>query len=488
MVKGQGERGGIVRDLSKMPTPETGFQGELRCEPEEAEVGGEVEISGNGLPSGEEFQLLWRSHIVDWDIELNEEGVLWHRFFGLTHQERQEILTSVETDSVGDFSVDVEIPEDFGGLHDIYLIDEEKRINKVGVLVVPSFEVTPNCGPLGSPITVSAKGLPLPVAELVDNPPYHVYYDNKYTGLVSPVTPRGTAEVTIPATGRPGTHVIDIERCQFANAHSYRQTHIGLLSLPGTPELSWTFELTDGEPILPPPINEQIPGKIARKEVDLPDGEGVKLTTSHEVISVQDSVEVIGTGFPPGSKVELLWSALEGSNIREEGFKERTAVKVVETVKDDGKLKAEMKPAPETVQGGPHPIHALVDGEKVATTQVIVLPVFEALSRESGPAGSQLTINAQGVGWNEVWNQVTILYDNSYIGYACGGDIPGIVEAKLRATGSPGWHLIDIYPTIQKQRNFAEEAFEIPFIYRLPFLNWDSHPAGYHFRYAFKVT
>ena len=487
MVKGQGEKGGIIRDLSKMPTPETGFQGELRCGAEEAKVGENLEVSGVDLPEGKEFQLLWRSYIANWDIERNEDGVLWRRFFGINHRERQEILASVETNSEGGFSVDVEIPEDYGGLHDIYLIDDEKRINKVGVLVVPSFDVSPEAGPLGSPITVTAQGIPLPVADSVDTPPYHIYYDNKYTGLISPVTPRGTAELTIPATGRPGPHVIDVERCQFANAHSYRQTHIGLLSLPGTPDLSWTFEVTDGDPQLPSPVGEQVPQNVARSEVDLSEDKNPQITTSHRVITVDDSLEIFGSGFPAGSKVELIWPELEGSNIREEGFKERTAVKVNATVDTDGKFKTEIKPAPETVQGGPHPIHAMVDGEKVATTSAIVLPVFEELSRKSGPVGSQITINAQGVGWNEIWNQVTILYDNSYIGYACGGDIPGIIEAKLRATGSPGWHFIDIYPTIQKQRKFAEEAFEIPFIYRLPFLNWDSHPAGYHFRYAFKV-
>lgn len=487
MAKGQGEVGGIIRNLRKMPTPEAGFQGELRCGSEEAQVGEEVKISGVGLPEEREFQLLWRSHETDWDIETNEDGVLWQKFFGINHRERQEILASVETDPEGEFVVDVEIPEDYGGLHDIYLIDEERRINKVGILVVPSFDVYPESGPLGSPITVTAHGLPLPVAESVDNPPYHIYYDNSYTGLISPVTPKGTAEVTIPATGQPGPHVVDVERCQFANAHSYRQTHIGLLSLPGTPDLSWTFELTEGEPQLPPPIGDQAPSRRARDDVTLPDDEGPRITTSYRAIPVRESLEVIGSGFPPGSNVEIVWPELEGSNMREERFKEVTAEKVNTRVDSDGKFRAEMKPAPETVQGGPHPIHALIDGEKVATTSAVVLPEFEELSRDSGPVGSQITINAQGVGWNEIWNQVTIVYDNSYIGYACGGDIPGIIEAKLRATGSPGWHIIDIYPTIQKQRNFAKEAFEIPFIYRLPFLNWGSHPEGYHFRYAFKV-
>jgi hypothetical protein len=481
------KREGVVRDLRSMPTPEEGFRGILKCEPEEAKVGEEVEITGRDLPAEAEFKLIWRTHSVDWEIERNSDGVLWQKFFGFNHQEKQDIVASVETDEEGQFRRPIEIPEDFGGLHDLYLVSSEKRINKVGVRIIRSFEVSPTSGPLGTTITVTAHGLPLPAANFVDNSIFHIYYDNKYTGLISPVTPDGTCEVNIPATGQPGTHIVDVERSQFGNAHSYRQTHIGLTPLPGTPDLSWEFELTEGEPILPPPIDEQIPDSVPRSDGELPDDGQPCLTTDYWAIPVNNSLKVSGSGFPGDTEVKLIWPELEGSNIREESFEERNSVIVKEKTESDGSLEAKMKPAPKTVQGGPHPIHAFVGGEKVATTSALVLPVFQELSRKKGSVGDQITINAQGVGWNEIWNQVTILYDNSFIGYACGGDIPGIIEAKIRATGKPGWHLIDIYPTIQKQRNFAEEAFEIPFIYRLPFLNWGSHPQGYHFRYAFKL-
>jgi len=486
-VSGKKKQDDVVRDLRSMPTPEEGFQGALRCEPEEAHVGDRVEVSGQGLPGESSYELLWRTHSVDWEIERNSDGVLWQKFFGFSHQERQSIIATVETDEDGRFNQEIEIPEDFGGLHDLYLVTSEKRINKVGVRIIRSFEVSPTSGPLGTTITVTAHGLPLPASNFVDNSIFHIYYDNKYTGLISPVTPHGTCEINIPATGQPGTHIVDVERSQFGNAHSYRQTHIGLTPLPGTPDLSWKFELTNDESILPPPIDEQVPEKVPRNDGELPEEGGPHLTTDYWAIPVDSSLTVIGSGFPEDTEVKLVWPELEGSNIREESFEEKNSVAVRTRTGSDGKLSAELKPAPETVQGGPHPIHALIDGEKVTTTSALVLPVFQPLSREKGSVGDQITINAQGVGWNEIWNQVTILYDNSYIGYACGGDIPGIIEAKLRATGKPGWHLIDIYPTIQKQRNFAEEAFEIPFLYRLPFLNWDSHPQGYHFRYAFKI-
>ncbi|MBS3824985.1 hypothetical protein KGY58_00375 [Candidatus Bipolaricaulota bacterium] len=492
MSSTQGTQSGIIRDLNEMPTPEDGFQGELECKPEEANVGEEVEISGTGLPSDSEYELLWRSYEVDWDIEKNEDGVLWGKFLGFTHQERQRILDSVKTGLEGEFTTSIKIPEDYGASHDIYLISEEKRINKVRVLVVPSFSVTPDSGPLGSTITIKAKGLPLPIPRSVDNSLYNIYYDNKHTGMISPVTPKGSAEVELPATGQPGTHVIDVERCPFGNTGSYRQTHLGLTSMPGTVDLSWTFELTEEDPVLPPPIDQQIPEKVLREDTGPAETDAPAITTREKAIPVTDSVKIEGSGFPPEARVDLNWSLIEGNDLREdvrknEEYTETTVLTETVLVGEDGKFLADVTPAPESVQGGPQPIHAVIDGKKVATTSVIVLPVLEQLQPEVARAGDQVTIKGRGVGWNETWNQATILYDNSYIGYVCGGDIPGIVEGKLKATGRPGWHIIDIYPTIEKQWNFAKEAFEVPFIYRRPFLNWNSHPQGYHFRYAFKV-
>ncbi len=482
----------LTRDLNKMPTPEEGFQGNLECTSEEAYVGDEIEIRGEGLPSDSEFQILWRSYEVNWDIEENEDGVLWGKFLGFNHKKKQRVLASVETGPQGNLKASIEIPEDYGASHDIYLVSDEKRINKVNILVVPSFSVTPDSGPLGSTITIRAKGLPLPVPRSPDNSVYHVYYDNKFTGMIAPVTPKGTAEVEIPATGKPGTHVIDIERCPFGNTGSYRQTHISITSMPGTVDLSYTFELTDEDPKLPPPIDQQTPEKVLREDSGPTDKTELLFTTRERAIPVDDVVTLEGSGFPPETQVDLNWSLIQGNDLREDvrknkRYTETTALTETVVTGEDGGFETEIAPAPESVQGGPQPIHAVIDGKTVATTSVIVLPVLDELEPESGPPNTQITIGGRGIGWNETWNQATILYDNSYIGYVCGGDIPGVVEGKLKATGRPGWHIIDIYPTIEKQWNFAKEAFEVPFIYRRPFLNWSSHPEGYHFRYAFKV-
>ncbi len=63
----------------------------------------------------------------------------------------------------------------------------------------------------------------------------------------------------------------------------------------------------------------------------------------------------------------------------------------------------------------------------------------------------------------ETANIYTIVYDNDYVGYACGFNSQGYVEIPMRATGSQGWHFIDLYPAIYKgEETPGQENFRIP--------------------------
>ena len=102
-----------------------------------------------------------------------------------------------------------------------------------------------------------------------------------------------------------------------------------------------------------------------------------------------------------------------------------------------------------------------------------------------GPVGTPFTVHLKGVGWTETANIYTVVYDNSYIGYACAFNSQGDVRIPLQATGEPGWHFIDLYPAIyggdeQRPRNFL-----------IPPLSYAADHPGEdlpRFRYAFEVT
>ena len=45
-----------------------------------------------------------------------------------------------------------------------------------------------------------------------------------------------------------------------------------------------------------------------------------------------------------------------------------------------------------------------------------------------GPAGTPFTVHLKGVGWTVTANIYTVIYDNRYIGYACGFNSQGMLR------------------------------------------------------------
>lgn len=132
-----------------------------------------------------------------------------------------------------------------------------------------------------------------------------------------------------------------------------------------------------------------------------------------------------------------------------------------------------------------------MNDELLAKTYVRTTPRPHRLARKAYAVGDQIKFEIDGVGWTETEKILCLVYDNSYIGYVCGGDLMGKVIPKLSATGEPGWHYIQVYPAIyRKNRNYIDTTLpeEVPFIYRMPLLNWQDLPHGFHCNYAFQVT
>ena len=134
--------------------------------------------------------------------------------------------------------------------------------------------------------------------------------------------------------------------------------------------------------------------------------------------------------------------------------------------------------------GGAHTLFA-ENGADKHTGSLWIKPTALPLDVERGPVATPLTLHLKGVGWTETANIYTIVYDNSYIGYACAFNSQGDVRIPLQATGEPGWHFIDLYPAIyggdeQRPRNFL-----------IPPLSYAADHPGEdlpRFRYAFEVT
>ena len=184
----------------------------------------------------------------------------------------------------------------------------------------------------------------------------------------------------------------------------------------------------------------------------------------------------------PGKTYQLGWSTVVGNRVAGEGWGEST--RAVARAKADGGGNVEFRfPAPDDLGG----LHALAVQDGAATKRGLlwIAPSALPLDRARGPAGTPFTIHLKGVGWTETANIYTVVYDNGYIGYACGFNSQGDVEIKLYATGEPGWHFVDLYPAIYK----GKEAR--PLNFRIPQLSYEADHPGEDlpaFRFAFEVT
>jgi hypothetical protein len=232
------------------------------------------------------------------------------------------------------------------------------------------------------------------------------------------------------------------------------------------------FTITEGDPVLPPAPEMQTQASVR----GLP-AQG-DLAAEPAFATVGQPVTVTGGGFEPGKTYSLYWSTVTGNRVSGSGWDESERVIVDAAADASGKLAFSFD-TPDDL-GGPHGLR--VDNKKGTFW---IAPSVAALSVDNGPAGTPFTISLKGVGWTETANIYAVVYDNAYIGYACGFNSQGSVDIYLQATGEPGWHFIDLYPAIYKGKETRPNNF------RLPQLTYAADHPGEDlpkFSFAFKIT
>src|SRR5262249_54474511 len=156
----------------------------------------------------------------------------------------------------------------------------------------------PESGPVGTPITVEVKGVGW--RHLQNS--YTLLYDNNFTGWISTVTTGGSATFTIPATGKPGLHVLELLHADFTFAYRNMQQP----PEPDRRKFALQSQLPPG-PAVPPPSPEQQAQTSVR---NLP-AEG-ELVVTPRFSLVGQPVTVSGSGFEPGKAYQLNWTTVTG--------------------------------------------------------------------------------------------------------------------------------------------------------------------------------
>jgi hypothetical protein len=449
--------------------PSGGYVGRLDVSPPHAPAGAPVTLTAEGLPPGQEFQLLWATAAGAWKVA--DAEYRGREFTPVAYQ-----IAKTKTDQSGRLSVNFIAPDDYGFLHDIVLQQGSRLFTQASFNLDMTVEISPKSGPPGTPIRVDVKGIGYrPLYNSWD-----VIYDNNFTGWISSVTTKGAASFTIPATGGPGVHIIEVMHGELT--FPYRNPEQN--PAPGRPRFAFQFTVSDGAPVMPPP-----PAQQAQKLVRVlpPQGE---LVATPPFSGVGEPALVRGEGLEPGKSYKLNWTRVVGNRMMGPGAEQpgRTnweeLSKVIAESQADPSGRIEFRFSTPDDLGGTHGLWIDVGGAKKFGSYWIK-PTALPVDVTRGPAGTTFTIHLKGGGWTETANIYHVVYDNNYTGYVCAFNSQGDIEIFMKATGAPGMHYIDLYPGIYKGTETRPNNFRIP---QLTFA--DDHPGedlpGFHF--AFEVT
>ena len=222
--------------------PRDGFVGRLNVSPENGPVGTPLTVTADRLPPNQEFQLVWRTVKGNWKVANAE-------YHGREYHPVAYQIAKVRSDASGSLTAKFETPEDFGFSHDIVLQQPDRMFTQVGFSIDMTIKITPESGPVGTPIKFEVKGIGW--RSLFNS--WELLYDNNFTGWMSSVTTGGSATFTIPATGRPGVHILEVLHGELTFPYRNMQQN----PEPDRPRWSIPFTITAGPPVLPPPPEQQ---------------------------------------------------------------------------------------------------------------------------------------------------------------------------------------------------------------------------------------
>lgn len=428
-------------------------------------AGTEVEASADGLPPGRTIDLVWGTVNGGWVVED------YFRFRGKKFTNTTTTLAQGEVGSDGRLSIRFKIPEDYGGVHEVFVSDHGATLAQGGIEVSQTFEMHPSEGPVGTPIEIRAKGLGWRTLEST----WVVNWDNHEVGWVSAVDTRGTAVARFRATGPVGDHPIKVYTGYMGQGYlNHEQAPNAYLPRPG-----FTFRVTPGSGVRSEAYAEPYP------RVSAPEQKAGTATLALNPLQgpVLTRTMLTGTHLPANTQVSLVWGTQAGSRVTDSGFSAKETELAKLTVGADGQLNVPVT-IPDDL-GGRHTL-SIRSGDKTLAQTIFMLETsIVSISPTSGPPGTAVSIHLKGVGWTDADNIFVLTYDNAYMGYACGFNSQGDVVVNFTAAGTPGMHLIDFYPGIYQGPPEGQQ------LYRLPQLTYaEDHPGNKipALRFAFQVT
>jgi len=445
---------------------EAGASGTLVPSASEGYVGDTLTLQGRNLAPECDYDIVWNSTDGSW-------GVLRaHEIVGPQYRPRTDTIATVTTDETGAFDEEWTVPEDYGGGHRIEVRRDGETVADADFEIVPWFDVDRTEAQLGEAFVVTGYGL----GPNVSTNNYQIAWDNGYVGFMTGVMNRGTATAEVRAVGPPGEHILQVWRNYRGVPYVTNNTQSPLGPVAGGRQSVWTVEVTEPEtrpdPAWVDPLLEEHP--IEAHYPDLDEDTDAELDISPEYGQAGTDAIITGEGFPADTEVDLLWYQHVGEGIRGTDVVPQAKRDVLPTVTTDDRGRFQVDVEIPVAEGSTRPIVAEVDGREVAVTGFMMQPSIETFEPTSGPVGTEIEIELSGIGWTNYENSPFFVYDNQLLGYGCGTSDDyhsTTVRTVLRAAGEPGYHCIDVYPSLFRMKE-DEPEFEVK-----PHLSYhDNHP------------
>ncbi|MGH9020382.1 MAG: hypothetical protein ACRDV0_05120 [Acidimicrobiales bacterium] len=452
--------------------------GALSVTPYQGVQGTPISITESGLPASTSVELTWGTSTATWlaDVEPNTVNYL-----GASYAKVTLVMATVMTDANGNLSYQTTVPADFGGVHDIYAVVDGAALGHAGFEELRILSVTPRSGPIGTPITITYTSMG---ASLYTGGA-QVTWDNHYLGEMMAQWTRGTASVTIRATGPVGTHYI-----QVGNAISYMYLNVVQSPIPYTNGGTVAFRVTKDDG--PPAPSITWPAQVAPTVSQVTTLSAANLDPKSTATGTLDptsgpnmtktTLKVTGLSF--NGSATLVLSTVVGNRVNCLSTCWAFVTAPLGTVTVANGALDQQVTIPDKTLGGWHVIQVLngstVEAQVPFYVSENIVPFYDkagklltmgverpnnkatdaaitaggsAATQVGTPtykfkAGQEVTLSIKGVGWTQLDNTLGVDYDNSYIGYSCGFNTNGYMVVHLKATGAPGTHIIDLYPML----------------------------------------
>ncbi len=468
----------------------------LTVTPNQGVVGMPITITGAGLSANTSIALTWSTADGAWLADVSPSSVDYR---GASFSRYNVIMANVTIDASGNFSYSIKAPSDFGGIKEIYAVQNNIAVAKGGFVMTRTLSISPTSGPVGTPITVTYTSLgSTPFTSTAA-----VTYDNAYVGFLSAQWTRGTAEFVIRASGTKGKHYIEVKPGSGAipylnivqSSVPYANGGVAVFTVtkdnrrPPASYIRWPAEAV-------PTITQKT--TLAAAGLDPMTKAVATLSPTSGPIGTKVKLSV--TGLTTTGTHSLKWVSVVGTRVNcpSNACWEFVSLPLGEADVVDGKLSQEIT-IPDNL-GGWNGVQIMkgnkIQAQEAFYVKVSIVPFYDTKGKvismglatadnsftleaiavgQSGvgsntfKVGEEFTISIKGGGWTQLDNTFAVLYNNRYIGYGCSFTSNGYTVFKLRAIGAPGTHIIDLYPLLYTQLpNFTKAPWGM-----LPFLTSD---------------